>query len=161
MSAAADCWRCRRGDDDSIWSDEHWLLAPLEKPGGLPVIVILQPREHCDLGDLPVLIDGSAKNAQQSLYASASLDKRSSDVVLKVVNAASSPRAARVKLDGVKAGRKIAREIVLASSDLKAENSLDQPTRVSPIERRLTVSSGEFSYTFAPSSVTVLRIPAP
>jgi diadenosine tetraphosphate (Ap4A) HIT family hydrolase len=50
---AVDCWRCRLGDDDAIWSDEHWLLAPLEKPGGLPVIVILQPREHCDLGDMP------------------------------------------------------------------------------------------------------------
>jgi hypothetical protein len=50
---AADCWRCRRGDDDSIWSDERWLLAPLDKPSGLPVIVILQPREHCDLGDMP------------------------------------------------------------------------------------------------------------
>jgi alpha-N-arabinofuranosidase len=109
---------------------------------------------------LPVLIDGSARNAQQSLYASASLDRRSSEVLLKVVNAASLPKAVRVKLDGVTGGRKIAREIVLASSDLKAENSLDQPTRVSPVERRLTVPSGDFSYTFAPSSVTVLRIPA-
>ena len=109
---------------------------------------------------LPVLIDGSAKNAQQSLYASASLDRGSSEVLLKVVNAASMPRAAQVKLDGVTGGRKIAREIVLASSDLKAENSLDQPTRLSPIERRLTVTSEAFSYTFAPSSVTVLRIPA-
>jgi diadenosine tetraphosphate (Ap4A) HIT family hydrolase len=49
----ADCWRCRRDDADAIWSDERWLLTPLEKPSGLPVIVILQPREHCDLGDLP------------------------------------------------------------------------------------------------------------
>ena len=37
---------------------------------------------------LPVLIDGSARNAQQSLYASASMDKISSEVVLKVVNVA-------------------------------------------------------------------------
>jgi diadenosine tetraphosphate (Ap4A) HIT family hydrolase len=49
----ADCWRCLRGEDDAIWSDDRWLLAPLEKPSGLPVIVILQPRAHCDLGDLP------------------------------------------------------------------------------------------------------------
>jgi diadenosine tetraphosphate (Ap4A) HIT family hydrolase len=48
-----DCWRCRRSHADAIWSDERWLLAPLEKPSGLPVIVILQPREHCDLGDMP------------------------------------------------------------------------------------------------------------
>ena len=47
------CWRCERGDDDALWADERWLLAPLEKPSGLPVIVILQPRAHHDLGDLP------------------------------------------------------------------------------------------------------------
>jgi diadenosine tetraphosphate (Ap4A) HIT family hydrolase len=50
---AADCWRGRLGDEDAIWSDERWLLTPLAKPSGLPVIVILMPREHCDLGDIP------------------------------------------------------------------------------------------------------------
>jgi diadenosine tetraphosphate (Ap4A) HIT family hydrolase len=49
----SDCWRCQKGDGDAIWSDERWILAPLPKPSGLPVIVILQPREHCDLGDMP------------------------------------------------------------------------------------------------------------
>jgi len=114
---------------------------------------------HKGTNILPVLLNGSTKNAQQNLYASASFDKRSSEVVLKVVNAASSPRVARVRLDGIAAGQKIAREIVLAASDLKAENSLDQPTRISPTERRLTIPSRDFDYTFAPSSVTVLRIP--
>jgi len=49
----SDCWRCRQGDDDAIWSDERWLVTPLQAPSGLPVIVILQPRAHHDLGDLP------------------------------------------------------------------------------------------------------------
>jgi diadenosine tetraphosphate (Ap4A) HIT family hydrolase len=48
----AECWRCERGDADALWSDERWLLTPLEQPSGLPVIVILQPRAHHDLGDL-------------------------------------------------------------------------------------------------------------
>jgi diadenosine tetraphosphate (Ap4A) HIT family hydrolase len=50
---AADCWRCQRGEDGVIWADERWLLAPLERPSGLPCIVLLQPRDHHDLGDLP------------------------------------------------------------------------------------------------------------
>ncbi len=49
----ADCRRCAKGDEDAIWSDERWTVAPLPRPSGLPVIVILQPREHCDLGDMP------------------------------------------------------------------------------------------------------------
>jgi len=47
------CRRCELGDTDAVWSDEHWLLTSLDRPSGLPVIVILQPREHHDLDDLP------------------------------------------------------------------------------------------------------------
>jgi diadenosine tetraphosphate (Ap4A) HIT family hydrolase len=47
-----DCWRCA-GEEDVIWSDEHWLVGSLPRPSGLPVIVILYPRAHCDLSDLP------------------------------------------------------------------------------------------------------------
>jgi len=50
---AADCWRCQRAEEGVIWSDDRWLLAPLEKPSGLPCVVLLQPRDHHDLGDLP------------------------------------------------------------------------------------------------------------
>jgi len=49
-----DCARCATGDADAIWSDEHWLVAPLPKPSGLPVVVLLHPREHCDLDGLPL-----------------------------------------------------------------------------------------------------------
>ncbi len=48
-----DCFRCEKDDADAIWADERWLLTPLPEPSGLPVVVILQPRAHHDLGDLP------------------------------------------------------------------------------------------------------------
>jgi diadenosine tetraphosphate (Ap4A) HIT family hydrolase len=48
-----DCWRCKRTDSDAIWSNESWLLLPPQKPSGLPVVVILQPRAHHDIDDLP------------------------------------------------------------------------------------------------------------
>ena len=48
----AGCRRCA-GEQDVIWSDEHWLLGSLDRPTGLPVIVILYPRAHHDLHDLP------------------------------------------------------------------------------------------------------------
>ncbi len=47
------CWRCEHGLENAIWHDEHWLVAPLEHPSGLPVIVILFPQAHHDLDDLP------------------------------------------------------------------------------------------------------------
>jgi hypothetical protein len=48
----AECWRCQNQDDGVIWSDADWLVMSLPKPSGLPVIVILQPRAHLDLGDV-------------------------------------------------------------------------------------------------------------
>jgi diadenosine tetraphosphate (Ap4A) HIT family hydrolase len=47
------CRRCERGDETAIWRDEHWRLAPLNEPSGLPVVVLLETREHFDLPDLP------------------------------------------------------------------------------------------------------------
>jgi len=49
-----DCRRCAAGDDDYIWTSERWRLHALDKPSGLPVVVLLEPREHfADPGDLP------------------------------------------------------------------------------------------------------------
>lgn len=46
------CRRCELGVSDAIWHDVRWLLAPLERPSGLPVVVLLQTREHVDFPDL-------------------------------------------------------------------------------------------------------------
>jgi len=47
------CRRCERGDEGALWSDEHWVVAPFPRPSGLPVVVMLEPRSHHDLQDLP------------------------------------------------------------------------------------------------------------
>ena len=46
-----DCWRCERGDEGALWSDERWLVTHPER-NGLPVVVLLEPRAHVDFGDL-------------------------------------------------------------------------------------------------------------
>jgi alpha-N-arabinofuranosidase len=106
---------------------------------------------------LPVLIDGSTKNGRDDLYVSASFDAKTNEVILKVVNTSSSTREARINLAGAR-GVTSGRALTLGSSDLKAENSLDKPTRISPVEGPLAVTSGEFAYALAPNSLTVLRV---
>jgi alpha-N-arabinofuranosidase len=106
---------------------------------------------------LPILLDGSTKNGQKNLFASASLDNRAGEVVLKMVNAAPSSREVNINLAGVKNIKKAGQAYVL-SSDLKAENSLEEPRRVAPVEQPLVVPSNEFGFTLAPHSLTVLRI---
>jgi diadenosine tetraphosphate (Ap4A) HIT family hydrolase len=58
-AGGVDCFRCGLTDDDCVWTNERWLLhAPMETPG-LPMIVLLAPREHyAELGDLPEAMAG-------------------------------------------------------------------------------------------------------
>jgi diadenosine tetraphosphate (Ap4A) HIT family hydrolase len=49
-----DCHACAAPDEDYLWTDEHWRLRGLNEPTGLPVIVLLEPRDHIgEPGDLP------------------------------------------------------------------------------------------------------------
>ena len=48
--------------------------------------------------------------------------------------------------------------LVLESADLQAENSLDQPTRVAPVESRVPLGAGDLRLELQPQSVTVVRL---
>ena len=53
---AADCVACNTPDDAYIWVDERWRVRAMDRPTGLPVVLILECRSHLDLGDLPNLL---------------------------------------------------------------------------------------------------------
>lgn len=108
---------------------------------------------------LPVAVNGAPAAAQHDLYASASLDGRAGEIVIKIVNTSVEPRAVRLAVDGgLAAGT--GRLIVLGSPDLKAENTLDQPRTVAPVESALTVNGPELSLDLAPQTLNVVRLPA-
>ena len=67
--------------------------------------------------------------AQDHLYTAASLDERTHEIVLTVVNVSSGSRSTEIDLKGV-ATSGTAKVITLASDDLKAENSFDHPENV-------------------------------
>ncbi|HEX4060601.1 MAG TPA: hypothetical protein VHY58_06215 [Streptosporangiaceae bacterium] len=46
-----DCSACAAGQEP-VWSDGNWRLSVLE-PTGIPLALMLEPRVHCDLPDLP------------------------------------------------------------------------------------------------------------
>jgi alpha-L-arabinofuranosidase len=51
------------------------------------------------------------------------------------------------------------RAMVLASGNLKAENSLDQPKNVAPVESNVAVTAYGVELSLQPYSLTVLRMP--
>jgi hypothetical protein len=46
------CRRCERGAEGALWSNDNWLVSPLDAPSGLPAVVILETRAHVDFPDL-------------------------------------------------------------------------------------------------------------
>jgi alpha-N-arabinofuranosidase len=109
---------------------------------------------------LPVLINGSPKNGQGDLFASASYDKPAGEVALIMVNTSAAAKPIQISLAGTKQLKRSAKTFVISNSDLKAENSLTEPTKVAPVENVTRVPSNDFSFTLAPNSLTVLRVGA-
>jgi hypothetical protein len=40
------CSSCPRPDEDYVWTDREWRLIPFPEPGGLPLVPLLEPRQH-------------------------------------------------------------------------------------------------------------------
>ena len=45
-----DCWHCK--PQNVVWEDEHWFVRSVDRPSGLPVVVLLEPKRHVDFPDL-------------------------------------------------------------------------------------------------------------
>jgi diadenosine tetraphosphate (Ap4A) HIT family hydrolase len=53
-SGGVDCHPCQTEDSEYLWTAERWRLRSLGKPTGLPLIVLLEPRDHFgEPGELP------------------------------------------------------------------------------------------------------------
>lgn len=49
-----ECQACTKPDSEYLWVNERWRLWALPQPHGLPVVVLLEPREHyAGPADLP------------------------------------------------------------------------------------------------------------
>lgn len=51
-----DCSACAASDDAYIYVNERWRVRAMDRPTGLPMVLILESRSHLDLGDLPNML---------------------------------------------------------------------------------------------------------
>jgi alpha-N-arabinofuranosidase len=107
---------------------------------------------------LPVNINGSPANAQNGLYASAALDERTHDVVLKLVNTSAQPRTVGMAFPGA-TNMGTGSSTVVADNNLKAENGFEHPFEVKPLTTPFSPQTAAAPVDLAPYSVTVLRLP--
>jgi alpha-L-arabinofuranosidase len=93
-----------------------------------------------------------------SLYAVAATDEKTGDLIVKVVNANAKLLETEVDLSGAKnlTGKGMA--TVLTSENPTDENSLANPTKVSPTTEAVEFSGTSLKRSFPGNSFTVLRL---
>jgi alpha-L-arabinofuranosidase len=96
--------------------------------------------------------------AVASLYAAAATDAKSGDVIVKVVNANTQPLKTELDLAGAKNLTGQGTATVLTSENPTDENSLDEPTKVSPKTEPVSFSGTSLTRSFPGNSFTVLRL---
>jgi len=101
----------------------------------------------------------NVRQSMKSLFASATTDKKTGDIIVKVVNCAANPTEAEIDLSGAGKLGATASAIVLTSESPKDENTLDEPTKVSPRTETVKVGGSKFTRSFPGNSFTILRIP--
>lgn len=53
---ANECMACNAPEEAYIWVSDRWRVRAMDRPTGLPMVLILESRSHLDLGDLPNLL---------------------------------------------------------------------------------------------------------
>jgi alpha-L-arabinofuranosidase len=106
---------------------------------------------------VPALLDGKTIAGQDSLYASASLDSTTKELILKLVNTSGKPRQQEIRVEGIRSLARQAGVTVLRSEDYSDVNTLDNPMAISPVQSAATTKGKGVTLTLAPHSFTVLR----
>lgn len=88
------------------------------------------------------------------LTAIAGIDRKAKELVIKVVNGSDEARLVNLDLGSTKVGQ-TTKTITLTGPSLATENTFTSPNTVAPIT---STAPWNGSYTFAPRSVTVLRL---
>jgi alpha-L-arabinofuranosidase len=107
---------------------------------------------------VPITASNDIIAGQDSLYASASIDASTKDLIIKLVNVSGKEKSASLNIEGVKKLNSTGRLIVLQDNDLNKMNSFEQPTLVSPKESTIKIKGKKIDHTTAPHSLTILRI---
>ncbi|HEY1023459.1 MAG TPA: alpha-L-arabinofuranosidase C-terminal domain-containing protein, partial [Flavisolibacter sp.] len=102
--------------------------------------------------------NGMPLTGQDSLYASAVLDEKSNELIIKLVNVSGKPQRNVISLEGIKPLVTDGKLTVLKGSDLTQVNTFTHPHQIAPEEFSLPVKNKKFTLEAAPYSFSLLRL---
>ena len=134
LFAHVDGWQWR---PDLIWFDNTRMFKSTS--------YYVQQMYACNKGTnvLPLTTNGkpvAGQEGQDGLFASAVVDRQKSEIVVKVVNTSDEAHDLTLNLNGLR-GSHSATLTTLHSDDMDAENTLDRPDAVRPVESAASCQS--------------------
>ncbi|WP_308246399.1 alpha-L-arabinofuranosidase C-terminal domain-containing protein [uncultured Prevotella sp.] len=134
LFAHVDGWQWR---PDMIWYDNTRMFKT--------VSYYVQQMYACNKGTnvLPLTMNGKAvagQEGQDGLFASAVVDKQKGEVIVKVANTSDKTQEVILNLNGLK-GSRSASLTTLQCDNMDAENTLDNPNKIRPVETTATCES--------------------
>lgn len=106
---------------------------------------------------VPMLNDGKTVIGKDGLYASATRDEKAGELIIKIVNTNEGSVNASFDVNGTELGSKVSTEVI-ASSDLKAFNTIEEGEKISTRSESKVLEDGQLTYELEPYSFTVLRV---
>lgn len=147
LLAHVEAWQWR---PDLIWFDN---LSSIGTPN---YYVQKLFSNHRGTGVIPVLSDGKILAGQDSVYASATIDREAGKMYIKLVNAGHYAKPVRVSLSGVNPLKEAS---VLTLKGQKSDfNTIMEPLKVAPVTGTITVSANKADLQLDPVSLKVLVI---
>lgn len=107
---------------------------------------------------VPVQMNNAVIAGQDSLYASACIDEKNNELVIKLVNVAGKQQSYKIELDGAKQVASQASLTVLQSNDRGSINSFEHPRQVTPQQSFIRIPGKQFTLQTASYSFSVLRV---
>jgi alpha-N-arabinofuranosidase len=109
---------------------------------------------------IPILANGKSLAGADSLYASAVLDKKTNEVVIKLVNVSGTSKTREINIEGIKKLDTKATLTVLRSDDVNEVNSIEAPRAISPADQTIVLKGKKINVSLEPYSFTVIRAKA-
>ena len=106
---------------------------------------------------VPVSINKEVIAGQDSLYATASVDTISNELIIKLVNISAQTKIKQLVIEGIHKKTKAADMIVL-SGDTGQLNVFDEPKAISPVKKTIAVKGKNILTELAPYSLTIVRV---
>ncbi len=105
---------------------------------------------------LNIKMNGENITGQNGIYASSSLDKKTNEVIVKLVNAGDHTADISINFKGV-SGNKTGEITSLSNEDKLAYNTITKPELIVPVEKKIDLTEGGAKIVMEPNSFKVLR----